>query len=65
MSVTYATPDSEKKNYLCVVCNFCKKEMILDEQSVIFGSNWYHMVCFIRADIESKISDVVRCQDGT
>ncbi len=65
MSATYTPHPPEEKNYLCVMCEYCKNEMILDEHSVILGSKWYHVECFIRADLEDTISNVPRQQYGT
>ncbi|MBI5697631.1 MAG: hypothetical protein HZC29_03885 [Thaumarchaeota archaeon] len=46
MSATFASAHKEETNYLCVICEHCKKSMTLDEHSVILGSKWYHAECF-------------------
>ena len=57
MSISYAecksTTETEK-NYLLVKCNFCAKDMILTEGSIIFGNKWYHENCF--SNISKSIS---------
>ncbi len=44
---------AKEKNYLCVICDFCKKKMVLDEGSIIFGGKWFHCNCFYRSDSTS------------
>lgn len=28
------------------VCNHCKEEMILTENDVLYGKDWYHKTCW-------------------
>jgi len=59
MSISYAEcePTIEiEKNYLLVKCNFCAKDMILTEGSIIFGNKWYHENCFSNISIPKPLS---------
>ena len=48
MSISHAKCESigVEKNYLLVKCALCTKDMMLTEDSIIFGSKWYHGNCF-------------------